>query len=288
MTGAMSQSELLPEFEHPPVSEVALSIEYTPLANWSNSHALSYWKKIQNEYPNTEMQPVLPSGFENFEAGLVQPQIIPQLLPQLFPQLSHMGVMGTANRFWFLADPPNWLIQIQNGRFIFNWRQVVGVGVYPRYTEVIRPRFALEWDRFAKFLSENWPGQINITQCEVTYVNDIVKDNGWRSLKEATELFKPLCAGNPYDFLPTPETIQLNGSYLFPDRKGRLRYALGHGIRPFDKKEVVQLQLFARMRPPSSSNTDVLASIDIGREWVVRGFADITTEKAHLIWGRTR
>jgi len=47
------------------------------------------------------------------------------------------------------------------------------------------------------------------------------------------------------------------------------------------------LTLSAKGRPTGSSVEDILAWLDRGREWVVRGFAALTTEAAHDHWGRT-
>jgi hypothetical protein len=57
----------LPSFENPPVSEVALGVEYSPLENWRSAHGGLYWAEIKQNYPSTEIQPPLPSQIEAFE-----------------------------------------------------------------------------------------------------------------------------------------------------------------------------------------------------------------------------
>jgi len=48
--------------------------------------------------------------------------------------------------------------------------------------------------------------------------------------------------------------------------------------------EAVQLRLTARGAPDTPDLDGVLAWMDVGREWIVRGFADITSPSAHALW----
>jgi hypothetical protein len=48
------------------------------------------------------------------------------------------------------------------------------------------------------------------------------------------------------------------------------------------------LTLTARGRPGSDGIPGVLQFLDVGREWIVRGFTSITTATMHKIWGRRR
>ena len=51
--------------------------------------------------------------------------------------------------------------------------------------------------------------------------------------------------------------------------------------------EVLQLDVSATGRPTSSKTPDILEWLDLGREWVVKGFADFTTPEMHMKWRRT-
>jgi hypothetical protein len=90
------------------------------------------------------------------------------------------------------------------------------------------------------------------------------------------------------NFLPAAEVVQCAATFVMPDNQGRLRVALQPGIRLNDRKELLQLQLTARCLPRSSDRDTVFASLDLGHEWVVRGFADLTSEKMHKLWKRKR
>lgn len=271
----MTVTKPMPEFDNPPVSEVALSVEFSPLERWSTNLAFSYGKLLQEDYPKMEVHPALPSQIEKFGDDNWQPL-----------QVKFEVVSPDSNRFWFLAEPAVWIIQIQKDRFILNWRKVRGDEKYPRYLAELRPRFAQEWERFQKFIEQQGAGNINVRQCEVTYVNDILRGEGWQTMSDGLELIAPLAGDKVSQFLPPPESLSFTAAYLFPEEQGRLHVSVNHALRQLDSKEVLQMRLLARGRPQSSTSESILNLIDTGREWVVRGFADMTTKKAHAIWGR--
>ncbi len=267
----------LPEFEAPPVTEVVISTQFAPLPNWRGPYAGLFWGEVKNDYPHTQVVAPLPPITENFEELLFQNQIV-----------SFQVLDPDSQRFWFLSDPGTELIQLQKDRFIVNWRQVKGDEVYPRYEPVIRPRFVKELTRFRKFALENKLGNLENIQCEVTYINDFVQGNDWKLFPEAMSLLSNWVAKGSSDFLPSLETININGSFLMPSGSGRLSFAVQHVLRQIDAKQAIQLRLVARGNPKSDSDDDILKWVDFAREWIVRGFTDLTSAPAHKLWKRKR
>lgn len=272
----MGNQKVLPDFEKPPVSEVAISVEFQRLSNWRSPHAGLFWASIASEYPNTEVQPPIPSQIEKYGDEFWQQ-----------PREPRVELVDPENtRSWFLADPPTRLVQVQHDRFIVNWRKVTGAEQYPRYAKDIRPRFVNEWHRFKKFVTEHQLGDFDVKQCEVTYVNDIGKGDAWQSFSESLKLFSPWWGKGTEGFLPPPESLNVAGSFLIPDERGRLHFAARHVIRKIDLQEAIQLRLTARGKPESSKDEDLLSWIDMGHDWIVRGFADLTSPIAHQFWQR--
>jgi uncharacterized protein (TIGR04255 family) len=272
-----SKQLTLPEFENPPVSEVAISIEFQPLTGWRGPHAGLYWSRINREYPQTEVVPPLSSQLERFDEGLFQA-----------PAVQIEMMRPDASRVWFVGDPPTYLVQIQRNRFIVNWRKVTGDEIYPRYDKEMRPRFLREWQRFQQFVSEHNLGAIDVAQCEITYVNDILRGEAWNSFAESLTLLANWTPRGTINFLPPPETLTIAGAVRMPEDRGRLHFATQHVIRQIDQREAIQLRLVARGRPQTTSDDDVLKWIDMGHEWIVLGFADITSAKAQELWKRIR
>jgi uncharacterized protein (TIGR04255 family) len=272
-----SQQSALPEFENPPVSEVAISIEFDALTEWRGPHAGLYWSRINREYPHTQVVAPLPSQLERFEEGLFQAPTV---------QIEMMN--PDSGRVWFLGEPPTNLIQIQRNRFVVNWRKVKGDEAYPRYEKEIRPRLLREWRRFQEFVREQQLGTINVVQCELTYVNDILRGEGWNTFGESLTLLSNWNSRGSTSFLPSPETLTIVGAFRMPEDRGRLHFATQHVLRQIDQREAIQLRLVARGRPQSTSDEDVLKWIDMGHEWIVLGFVDLTSAKAQELWKRTR
>ncbi len=272
MTGSRDP---LPAFENPPVIETLLGVQFVPLQSFSILHFGLYAREIRSEYPSHEVHPPLNpalEGFEPFQAAGAGIGISVAAEPDL--------------RCWFVDSSSTHLIQVQRDRFIRNWRKVKPDQVYPRYHN-LRPKFQADWERFCSFLQREGLRIPDVNQCEVTYVNHIELGKGWESYSETHKAIKLLSRPVVGEFLGQPEAVHLNTSYVMPEKKGRLHVAVQPVIsRPLGK-EVLQLTLTARGRPGGSSLENIVDWFDLGHEWVVRGFADITTREMHAAWGRT-
>ena len=101
------------------------------------------------------------------------------------------------------------------------------------------------------------------------YVNDILRDADWGEFKDSLALFAPWWGKGSDGFLPLPESLQLSGSFAMPKKNGRLHFVVQHVLRGIDNKEATIhiMQLIARGKPNSSSPDDILAWMDLGREW---------------------
>ena len=270
-----ASQEPLPTFVDPPVIEAVLGVQFAPLQQLSILHFGIYWAQIQEAYPHQEIKPALVPAIEEFER---QPgsEAIVRFGPVSEPEL----------RCWFIDSGSTRLIQTQKDRFIRNWRKVKPEDSYPHY-DILKPEFQAEWERFCGFLQQSGLGVPEVNQCEVTYVNHIEIGKGWESPGEAHKVIRLVSDTSTADLLKQPELVRMNTSYAFPNNKGRLHIAAQPAISQHLAKEVLQLTLTARGRPDSSDLPGVLEWFDLGHEWVVRGFADLTTPQMHKVWRRT-
>jgi uncharacterized protein (TIGR04255 family) len=267
---------ILPDFDEPPVVETALGVEFAPLEKWAIPHFGLFWHEIRSEYPRFEVQPPLVSQIEKFGKEARQPQIVK------FEILSQPPV-----RCWFIDKSERRLLQVQNDRFIHNWRKVGSAETYPHY-ETIRPIFEREWSRFCRFLESNDLGTPEVRQCEITYVNHLERGKGWQTFADLADVISCWSQMPTDASLAAREAIDLTARYLMPNNQGRLYIQLQSVIRHADAKEILQLTLTARARPATSDITDVLTCLDLGREWVVQSFVDFTTTKMHELWKRKK
>jgi uncharacterized protein (TIGR04255 family) len=178
------------------------------------------------------------------------------------------------------------LIQVQRDRLIINWRKVKGDETYPRYLDEMRPRFEREWREFLTFISDQKIGTISVQQCEVTYVNDLLQGRDWGTFQDSLALFAPWWKDGTDHFLSKPVSLALSGSFEFTPERGRLHFTTHHVRRTGDEREIVQFTLLARGKPASGSDADILSWMDMGHEWIVRGFSDLTSTQAHRLWKR--
>jgi uncharacterized protein (TIGR04255 family) len=187
-------------------------------------------------------------------------------------------------RIWFISDRGNEMIQVQGDRFIKNWRKEGQGEFYPRY-EAVKASFERDFQVFRQFLSEHKIGDPHINQCEVSYVNHITSGEGWDSFEDFDKVFRILSL--PSSQIPgRAEDARVFTRFLIPDSSGRpvgrLYVEIQPALRTSDNKRMYVLQLTARGK--IGSGTEFL---DLGRRWIVKAFATITTPRMHEIWKRT-
>ena len=129
----------LPDFKQPPLSEVALSLQFNTLQNLKTPLSGVLWERFRKRLPEIEEHPPLSPVVERFD-----PPVAPKIDVLIEEKLP-------VPRVWFLTPKKTELIQVQQDRFIHNWRKVDGEGTYPRY-ETLREKFAAEIREFMTFL----------------------------------------------------------------------------------------------------------------------------------------
>jgi uncharacterized protein (TIGR04255 family) len=273
---ANTTAALMPDFDDPPVVETFLSISFRDLEKWGIPHYGLYWDKIRSEYPKFELRPPVLGQIETFGDSAENADAVFELSLLNQPPI----------RIWFVHSKANRLIQLQSDRFVFNWRKIGAEEKYPKFDEAIRGEFQKEWIRFGEFLeSQSIPVPV-VTQCEISYVNHI-PGSSWTTFKSIVSALAEWPGNKGTGFLPVPEDLQFNTRYVMAGH-GRLHVQLQPAIRNFDGKRVSQLTLTARGKPSSSATEALMRWFDIGREWIVRGFADFTSEEMHKLWRRRR
>ncbi|MCY3955044.1 MAG: TIGR04255 family protein [Nitrospira sp.] len=268
------QKGILPEYGSPPVIETVLGVQFSPLSSFQVPHFGLFWNRVRQAYPHVEVQPPLGPTFEQFVPKEIrgEAQIRFEAGPPDF-------------RCWFKNQEQTHLMQVQRDRFVVNWRKVTGQEVYPRYVQ-FRPRFKSEWTEFCKFLEEENLETPQVNQCEVTYVNHFESEKEFISFGEAHKIFEVWSELPAEEFLPAPESVRFNIHYLLPDQKGRMHVVVEPKLRTRDGKEVLQVTLTCRGRPDSPTIEDILNWFDLGHEWIVQGFTQLTTHEMHQIWER--
>jgi len=273
-------SQPSPVYSDPPVVEVALSVQFEAIKGLRTPQVGLLWNEFRSQFPRVEEHPPLDAVIERFgeKPKPSKPSIRFQMLPT--PPIP---------RCWFLNKDGTQLIQVQSDRFIHNWRKRGADQEYPRYQN-LRNAFAVELGKLEQFLQREELGDLCPNQCEVTYVNHILAGKGWKEFSELGEVLTVFQAQYSDGFLPAPEDARTALRFMIPNEqgepRGRLHISVEPAYRTSDGTPMLVMNVTARCHPTGDGVGGALGSLDIGHEWVVRGFTSITTPAMHGIWGR--
>ena len=258
---------------------MVLSVQFERLESLRAPQLGYLWQAFRDRFPHTEEQPPLEPTFEQFGSKVgVGAGVHFELLTSL-----------PSPRVWFLNVPGTELVQIQQDRFIRNWRKTEDNNQYPRYS-FLREQFTKDLDQFQSLVAQQGWGNIEPNQCEITYVNVIPAAEGWSvpgDLGRVCTLFRSSYSD---DGLGVPEEAAVNARYIIigdeDEALGRLHVAIAPVARAVDGTPAFRLSLSARGRPADVGTKAILQFLDRGHEAIVRGFASITTLEMHALWGR--
>lgn len=268
--------KLLPDYEKPPVIEVVSGIMFEPLKSLAAPYLGILWQKFKSKYPRCkEVAPLLPVIERFDEAASVEGFPFGEGLPM--------------PRTWFETADGNGLIQVQRDRFLHNWKKERAEDQYPHYDYVIsnfRECLAI----FEEFLQENQLGVIAPLQYELTYINHILQGEGWTSLGDLRKVFPDFAwRVSNQRFLPAPEAINWQTSFVLPEKSGRVHASIRLGKRRSDQRATFLFELTARGIAADRSRSAMWSWFDLAHEWIVRGFTDLTGEDLHkTVWRQTR
>ena len=246
-------------------------MQFSPPLGYQQIRSGEVWSLFKSDYPVVQEQPPLEPAFETF--GLAQ-------YGQIGGRLSFFaGAMH--NRFWFLRNDGDELVQFQQDRLLHNWRKVGDqTNEYPRF-ERMAERFGAELRRLQSYFNTLSPQSLVINQCEVSYINHIEVGSG--PLNLTTWLQGIAFEGIEFDDVNAGFREVIRGENRHPI--GRITYEVTTGIKP-DGKRMILLNLTARGAPSGSDINSALQFLAVGRELIVSRFAQITTEGAHRAWER--
>jgi len=270
----------LPDFAQPPLSEVAISVQFEPLPRLVVPEIGLLWQHYGGKYPHVQQHPPVDPAIERL--GVRRPR---SRRPNI-----ELVVETPFPRIWFLTDDEKELLQIQQDRFIRNWRKLSASDAYPRYDDHIRRAFVADLRDFQDFLDTNGIGRLTPNQCEITYVNYIEPANGFQTHAHIGKVFSIWQQDFADDSRYEVENATFSVRYLIRsdsgDFVGRVHASVQPVYRGTDDQTAFQLNLVARGKPFSPDLDGIMQFVDEGRERIVRLFADITRPEMHRTWGR--
>lgn len=264
----------LPDFGRPPLNEVVMGVQFEPPKGYGQVRGGEVWQLFRSEFPVVQEREALPPSFETF--GVPRPGHVAAGLSFVSGALH--------DRFWFMRETGDELIQFQQDRLLHNWRKVGDQSnEYPRFEKMLE-RFRAELLDLNKYAATLFPQSLAINQCEISYINHIVDAEG-SPPRPANWLRFTTFEGQE------PESFSAAFREIIRDSAGRpvgrftceSSSAVSQSARP-----IIVLNLTVRGSPSNTSIDAALEFIQRGRSIIVKKFADLTTAAAHQAWERRR
>lgn len=270
----MNDQAPLPRFRKPPVSEVAVGVQFPAVLN--PVHLWLYHERVKAHFPKLQVQAPIAPSFETFGAV---PVMTFGIHVQTGPQL----------RLWFLSEDESSLIQLQSDRLLFNWRAGLKSNPYPHF-EAVYSEFTRAFEQLEALAAEQHIRAIDVNQCEVHYVNPLPIENTATPLSAPEKVFRFVGNSLGSEWKEPLEDLAFTLRYRLKDQSGqafgRLTVAVSSsGLVP-NVAPGLQLELTARGAPRGSGREGVVAFHDQGHQAIVRCFAAITTTEMHNLWER--
>lgn len=274
MPEMMSRPDNLPDYQNPPLNEVVLGVQFAPAQGYQQIRAGEVWGLFRADFPLVEEQPPLPPAFETF--GL-----------PFQGNAFNFGLVAGAmhDRFWFLSQNKDELIQFQQDRLLHNWRKVRGRdNSYPRFEKII-VSFESELRRLEKYFDGISPQNIKCNQVEISYINHIPLEGEGSAQKLGDWLrFLNFEESEPDDVsLVVRRALRKSAGAPF----GRMICEVNTAWFP-EMGRMLVVTLTVRGAPLDQSISSALDFLKKGRDVIVEEFTSITTDSAHELWGRVR
>ena len=264
----------LPNYEHPPLVETVLGVQFDRLPDMKNAHLGSFWNQLDREsWPHVSDAPPLSSEYERFGE-------IDRWTKGFELQLSH----NPTSRLRITNKEKNRMIQVQNGRFHFNWLRGDQV-TYPRYDRV-KEEFCNHLNLFLAFAAAEKIGTIHANQWEVTYLNQILQGTVWNTIDD-WDFFRPLAAIPSLENLIRGESFSGEWHFEIPEKRGRLHIHWQHVELPTSNQAGIRLTLTARgpVKQQADNWQAILDGLDLGRGTIVGAFKNLMSDRANQHWG---
>jgi len=254
-----------PEYENPPLIEVVCGVVFQPIQSLLTPYIGLLWEKFRRDYPDCRELPPLTPSLELYE----------NLPSELTLELSDIPPLP---RVWFVDAEGNGIIQVQRDRFLYNWRKVNSHNSYPKYTQVFG-QFQKHLSTFNQFLVETELEPISTIQYELTYVNHILKGEGWSDFQDIGKIFPFLNLSSSQDEFSSLEAINSRLTFNLPERIGRLHMSIRSGIRQQDDRPLLLFELTARGLGDKKSHDRIEEWFDMAHFYIVKIFNNLASQE---------
>lgn len=264
----MARPQHLPDFTDPPLDEVVLGVQFSPIPDYSSVNAQEIWNLFKSNFPLIQEQPLLQPQFETFGGSNLQASFQFQLGAPV------------GSRLWFISSDSNHLVQFQPDRFLANWRKSPNPHPYPRF-EKVAAAFESNLSVLSQHLSKAFEHSLDVNQAEVSYINII-------PVEEFSEVGRwlTLWSGGHLNV----EALNANFTEVIRGDDGKPMARLHHEIRSVftadGKQKAYSFNLTFRGKPNGIDVNSAMEFLAAGRIAIVTRFDELTTVRSHEFWGK--
>lgn len=259
----------LPDYQDPPVAEIVAAVQFSPVGSFRIPEIIRLDEAFGSDWSLFEAR-------EALEAIVESPPGVPPA------GRFGLGFGSPPQRAMFSGGDGRWLLQVQHDRVALNETRM----------PTSRPSARTAIPELRRQLAKVGPalGQDSLNGCpstpelvELVYVNHIDESRGFTSWGDLGELLVGIGSSPGTARMTDPEGMQV--AWSFPLNES------GAFVGRFRAEVVpaatggIQLQLNSRRYV---QGRDPFAVLEQCHEDIVCGFDDMTTPKAHEIWGKLR
>jgi uncharacterized protein (TIGR04255 family) len=262
-------------FARAPVVERVLGVQFQPIAGLHSGVIGAFWQSLGHDWPTASDAAPVTMQSELFGDAARSPFQLPFLFGA-----------SQGSRLQILNRTGDRMIQVQNGRFHFNWKGTSGEG-YVRFGTILE-EFDIYLRKFVDFVVSQAGGVFLPNQWEVTYLNHIPRGTVWQSPSDWQNLFSSVVN------LPSPdgpillESFAGSWHYEIPPRQGRLHVEVSIARNEtWSPNELLVFTLTARGpidREPENRK-ELFKRLNVGSDAIVWAFEALTSKEAHTYWG---
>lgn len=261
-------------FEHPPIAELVLGAQFSPLTKVTSGHFGVFWKSLGDEWVDPSDGPPLDDQFERFD----QPRWAQTPRLQL-----HLEPVRLPGRFLVGHRDKQRMMQVQATRFHLNWRK--RDEFYPSYGRLVN-EFETVFSRFEEFTATAGLGAVSVNQWELTYVDAFPQGDYWESPSDWPSFLPGLFGTLRSADGLVLETRVAEWSYEITPKKGRLYIAAQLGRTSDDGRPALLLQTTARGPVGKNGVESLRAGLDVGHEAALGTFLRVTSDEIKTRWGK--
>jgi hypothetical protein len=264
-----------PSFVTPPVVELVLGAQFSPLTRMTAGHFGLFWKELGPDWVDPSDAPVIEDQFELFDRPRwgTPTGIHLRLEPVKLP-----------GRFVVEHQSKDRLVQLQATRFHLNWRK--RDGFYPSYKNLIA-EFEATFARFTAFAEQAGLGSVAVNQWELTYIDSFPQGEYWQTSADWSQ-FLPGLFGTLFRTEGLGLALEHRGAewiYEIEPKRGRLHVAARPGRWGENTRDTLLLQMTARGAVGKGGAESLRAGLDVGHDAAVGAFLRVVDQDTQRKWG---